>query len=133
MDKAYSQFKRVCPLCKEEFTPKRTNQIYCSSKHQYTHRNWRNRGVIEYDSSTRRQKILSILDKNDKMLTQLFGTPNLDFNLMVERGFHPGFYTHLKEFPTMTIEVPFMFNYGFYFDTDDQIHIIDTDGHIQPV
>jgi hypothetical protein len=84
---------KVCELCSEEFTPKRTDARFCGRKCQYTSNN---RSKAEDENYLK--LILPIIRKNRNVLKSIYESQSMVNNVvsrdyLIENGFSFGYLT----------------------------------------
>jgi len=80
-----------CNYCQRPYTPKRSDQKFCSSKCRNNNKNRRVKQEQEVF-----EPVLKILKKNYKILLEFLhdGAGEFELNELIELGFNPNYFTH---------------------------------------
>ena len=99
---------KICPYCKENFLPKRSNQIYCTSKHGWDHRNEKKVNVWD-------NRIFKYIKSNDELLKAVYENSETNgvcsWRYLLSLGFHKEYITHQKTMGFLKFNV--MLKYGY--------------------
>ncbi len=110
---------RICPFTKEEFFPKRNNQIYKDSTTQIKNNNLKSR-----EMRSKFTPYFNLIMKNYFILEEIFltkkGKASIDF--LDGRGFDGRYIMYLNQ-KSNGIKTFGILDYDFYFTKDNYIHI----------
>jgi hypothetical protein len=105
---------RKCPFTKEEFLPKRNNQIYKDSAAQIKHNN-----LVSREMRSKFTPYLNLIMKNYFILEEIFLTKNgeASIDFLEGRGFGGKYIMYLEQ-NSRGIKTFGILEYEFYFQND---------------
>ena len=112
------RLNKICPYCSSSFAPKRNNQLYCTSKHGWDHRN-------SLKICEEQKTVFAALKYNDRILKILFTNKKISNpchrDILISHNFDFSYYSQIKTIDYFEYNV--VIQYAFLEEENEMVKI----------